>query len=75
MADVSAIASPARIGDTLELAVATFSAVRSGQRATGIAERSAQISERAVLVGLRPVLAPSRATDPPERSVSAMPGG
>jgi hypothetical protein len=66
MADVSTIASLATAGGTLVLAVATFSAVRSGQRATRIAERSAQISERALLVGLRPVLAPSRGTDPPE---------
>jgi hypothetical protein len=66
MADWPTIASLATAGGTLVLAVATFSAVRSGQRSTRIAERSTQIAERALLIGLRPVLVPSRVTDPPE---------
>jgi hypothetical protein len=64
--DWPTIASLATAGGTLVLAVATFSAVRSGQRSTRIAERSTAIAERALLIGLRPVLAPSRVTDPPE---------
>jgi hypothetical protein len=59
MADWPTIASLATAGGTLLLAVATFSAVRSGQR-------SAKIAERALLIGLRPVLVPSRLTDAPE---------
>jgi hypothetical protein len=53
------IASLATAAGTLVLAIATFSAVRSGQRSTRIAERS-------LLLGMRPVLAPARVTDPPE---------
>jgi hypothetical protein len=60
MADWSTIASLATAGGTLVLAVATFSAVRSGSR-------SARIAERGLLLGLRPVLVPSRVTDPPEQ--------
>ena len=67
MADWSTIASLATAGGTLVLAVATYSSVRFGQRATRVAERSTEISERALLLGLRPVLVPSRVTDPPER--------
>jgi hypothetical protein len=66
MADWPTIASLATAGGTLVLAVATFSSVRSAQRATRLAERSTQISERALLVGLRPVLVPSRESDPVE---------
>jgi hypothetical protein len=66
MADWSTIASLGTAGGTLVLALATFSSVRFGQRATRIAERSTAIAERALLLGLRPVLAPSRVTDPPE---------
>jgi hypothetical protein len=66
MADWPTIASLGTAGGTLVLAVATFSSVRSAQRATQIAERSTQIAERALLIGLRPVLVPSRATDVPE---------
>jgi hypothetical protein len=66
MADWSTIASLATAGGTLVLAVATFSSVRFGQRATRVAERSTEIAERALLLGLRPVLAPARVTDPPE---------
>jgi hypothetical protein len=66
MADWSTIASLATAGGTLVLAVATFSSVRYGQRATRIAERSTAVAERSLLLGLRPVLAPARVTDPPE---------
>jgi hypothetical protein len=66
MADWPTVASLATAGGTLVLAVATFSSVRSSQRATRLAERSAQISERALLIGLRPVLVPSRDSDPAE---------
>jgi hypothetical protein len=44
----------------LILAVATFSSVRS-------ANRAARAAERSLLAGLRPVLVPSREDDPPER--------
>jgi hypothetical protein len=57
--DWPTIASLATAAGTLVLAIATFSAVRSGQRSTRIAERS-------LLLGMRPVLAPARVTDPPE---------
>ena len=59
MADWSTIASLATAGGTLVLAVATFSAVRSGNR-------SARIAERALQIGLRPVLMASRLEDSPE---------
>ncbi len=60
MADWATISSLATAGGTLVLAVATFAAVRSGNRA-------AKVTERALLVGIRPVLVPSRPHDPPER--------
>jgi hypothetical protein len=54
------VSSLATAGGTLVLAVATFSAVRSANKAARIAERSFEI-------GLRPVLAPSRLEDPPQK--------
>lgn len=60
MADWQTISSLATAGGTLVLAAATFSAVRSGNRAARIAERS-------FLAGLRPVLFPSRFDDPPQK--------
>ena len=54
---VSALATA---GGTLVLAVATFSSVRS-------ANRAARTAERALLEGLRPVLVASRLTDPGEK--------
>jgi hypothetical protein len=60
MTDWATLASFATAGGTLVLAVATFSAVRSGNRSARIAERSFQI-------GLRPVLAPSRLEDAPQK--------
>jgi hypothetical protein len=54
------VSSLATAGGTLVLAVATFSAVRS-------ANRAARIAERAFQIGLRPILAPSRLEDPPQK--------
>jgi hypothetical protein len=60
MADWTTISSLATAAGTLVLAVATFSSVRSGNRA-------ARTAERALQVGLRPVLFPSRVQDPPQK--------
>jgi hypothetical protein len=60
MADWVTISSLATAGGTLALAVATYSSVRSSNRAARIAERSLQI-------GLRPVLAASRLDDPHQK--------
>jgi hypothetical protein len=54
------ISSLGTAGGTLVLAVATFSSVRS-------ANRAARAAERSLLAGLRPVLIPSREDDPEER--------
>jgi hypothetical protein len=53
------IAGVATAVGTLILAVATFGATRS-------ANRAARIAEESLLAGLRPALVPSRETDPPE---------
>jgi hypothetical protein len=58
--DWSTVASLATAAGTLVLAIATFAAVRSGNR-------SARIAERALLAGLRPLLVPTRFQDPPEK--------
>jgi hypothetical protein len=60
MADWVTISSLATAGGTLVLAVATFSSVKS-------ANRAARTAERSLLVGLRPVLIPSREDDAVER--------
>ncbi len=60
MADTSTIASLATAGGTLVLALATFSATRS-------ANRAARVSEQALKVGLRPVLFNARPQDPPQK--------
>jgi len=60
MADWSTIASLSTAGGTLVLAVATFSSVRS-------ANRAARVAETSLLAGLRPLLVPSRLEDPPEK--------
>jgi hypothetical protein len=60
MADTSTIASLATAAGTLILAVATFSATRS-------ANRAARVSEQALQVGLRPVLFNARPQDPPQK--------
>jgi hypothetical protein len=52
------ISSFATAGGTLVLAAATFSSVRS-------ANRAARVAEESLLVGIRPLLMPSRANDPP----------
>lgn len=58
MAELTTAADLATAGGTLILAIATFGATRSSNRA-------ARIAERALQVGLRPVLAPSLGSDPP----------
>jgi hypothetical protein len=60
MADWTTISSLATAAGTLVLAFATFSSVRS-------ANRAARAAERSLLAGLRPVLMPSRLEDPPEK--------
>lgn len=60
MADWVTISSLATAGGTLVLAVATFSSVRS-------ANRAARAAERSLLAGLRPLLMPSRLEDPPQK--------
>ena len=60
MADWVTISALATAGGTLVLAVATFSSVRS-------ANRAARAAERSLLAGLRPVLMPSRLQDPPQK--------
>jgi hypothetical protein len=60
MADTSTIASLATAGGTLILALATFSATRS-------ANRAARVSEQALQVGIRPVLFNARPQDPPQK--------
>jgi hypothetical protein len=58
--DWPTIASLATAGGTLVLAAATFTSVRS-------ANRAARAAERSLLAGLRPLLVPSRPEDPPEK--------
>src|SRR5262245_28664999 len=60
MADWATISSLATAGGTLVLAAATYSAVRSSNRA-------ARIAERAIEVGMRPVIMSSRSQDPAEK--------
>jgi hypothetical protein len=60
VSDTSTIASLATAGGTLVLAIATFSATRSSNRA-------ARASEEALMVGLRPVLFNARPQDPPQK--------
>jgi hypothetical protein len=57
---VATAASAATAVGTLVLAVATFSSVRSAQRA-------ARATERGLLAGIRPLLVPSRMDDPPQK--------
>ena len=59
-ADWATIASLATAVGTLVLAVATFSSVRS-------ANRAARVAERALQAGLRPVLFPSNPQDRPQK--------
>ena|ERR1039457_4679928 len=60
MADWVTISALATASGTLVLAVATFSSVRS-------ANRAARAAERSLLAGLRPVLMPSRLEDPAQK--------
>jgi hypothetical protein len=60
VADWVTISSLATAGGTLVLAVATFSSVRS-------ANRAARAAERSLLAGTRPVLVPSHEDDPDQR--------
>ncbi|MDQ6799076.1 MAG: hypothetical protein M3011_13850 [Actinomycetota bacterium] len=60
MADWATISSLATAGGTLILAIATFSSVRS-------ANRAARTAERSLMAGIRPLLIPSRLEDPPEK--------
>jgi hypothetical protein len=60
VADWVTISSLATAGGTLVLAVATFSSVKS-------ANRAARVAERSLFAGLQPVLIPSREEDPMER--------
>jgi hypothetical protein len=60
VADWATISSLATAGGTLVLAMATFAAVRSSNRAARAAEES-------LLLGLRPLLVPSRLDDPPQK--------
>ncbi len=62
MADWVTISSLATAGGTLVLAVATFSSVRS-------ANRAARVAELSLLSNIRPVLVPSREDDPSERLI------
>jgi hypothetical protein len=58
--DWATVSSLATAGGTLVLAVATFAAVRS-------ANRAARVTERSLLAGIRPVLMPSRLQDPAQK--------
>ncbi len=60
LADWTTISSLATAGGTLVLAAATFSSVRS-------ANRAARVAERSLLAGLTPVLVPARRDDPPQK--------
>ena len=60
MTDWATISSFATGAGTLVLAIATFGAVRSGNRA-------ARTAERALQAGLRPLLMHSRLDDPPQK--------
>src|SRR5271154_3739700 len=57
MVDWATVASFATAGGTLVLALATFSAVRSSNRA-------ARIAEETLLTGMRPLLVPALTDDP-----------
>jgi hypothetical protein len=56
VSNLATIADLATAAGTLILAISTFSAVRS-------ANRAARVAERALMVGLRPLLVPSRLDD------------
>ena len=60
MADWVTISAIASAGGTLVLAAATFSSVKS-------ANRAARVAEQSLLVGLRPLLLPSKLDDPTQK--------
>src|SRR5947208_17037229 len=60
MADWGTISALATAGGTLVLAGATFSSVKS-------ANRAARVAERSLMAGLRPLLLPSRLDDAPQK--------
>jgi hypothetical protein len=60
VADWTTISALATAGGTLVLGVATFSSVKS-------ANRAARVAERSLMAGLRPLLLPSRLGDPPQK--------
>jgi len=60
MADWVTISAIASAGGTLVLAAATFSSVKS-------ANRAARVAEQSLLVGLRPLLLPSKLDDAPQK--------
>jgi hypothetical protein len=62
VADIATYAELGTAAGTLVLAVATFGAVRSSNRAARVAERS-------LLIGLRPILIPSREGSDPAETV------
>lgn len=74
MTDWTTISSLATGAGTLVLAVATFAAVRS-------ANRAARVAERSLLVGLRPLIVPSRLQDSEQKvyfaggAYASVPGG
>ncbi len=61
------ISALATAGGTLVLAVATFAAVRSANRAARVSEQAARTAERSLLVGLRPLMVTSRLQDPRQK--------
>ena len=60
MADWTTISALATAGGTLVLAAATFTSVKS-------ANRAARVAERSLMAGLRPLLVPSRLDDPEQK--------
>ena len=60
MADWGTISALATAGGTLVLAAATFTSVRS-------ANRAARVAERSLMAGLRPLLLPSKLDDTPQK--------
>jgi hypothetical protein len=60
VADWVTISALATAGGTLVLAAATFSSVKS-------ANRAARVAERSLLANLRPLLLPSKLDDPPQK--------
>jgi hypothetical protein len=60
VADWQTVASLATAGGTLVLAAATFSAVRS-------ANRAARVAERSLLANMRPLVLATHVQDPPEK--------